>query len=124
MIDIRQGQVYWYDFGVAVGSAPADRHRCVVVQNETFNRSGISTTVVCGITSNLRRAGAPGNVRLNVGEAGLPKESVVNISQIMTVNKRELVECIGQLSPARVASICDGLHMLFDKVDDLAQRAD
>jgi mRNA interferase MazF len=59
---IRQGQVYWLDFGPAAGSAPADRHPCVVVQNDIFNRSAIATSVVCLIRSNLSRAKAPGNV--------------------------------------------------------------
>jgi mRNA interferase MazF len=60
--EIRQDQIYWLDFGPATGSGPADRHPCVVVQNDVFNRSAIATTLVCLITSNLIRAKAPGNV--------------------------------------------------------------
>jgi mRNA interferase MazF len=114
--EIRQGQVYWYDFGPSTGSAPADRHPCVVVQNDVFNRSAIATSVVCLITSNLSRAKAPGNVALKKGEANLPKASVVNVSQILTVDKAELVECIGKLSIAAASAVCDGLHMLFDRL--------
>ena len=115
MSEIRQGQVYWLDFGPAASSAPADRHPCVVVQNDIFNRSAIATSVVCLITSNLSRANAPGNVLLKKGDANLPKASVVNISQILTVDKAELVDCTGKLSGATVDAVRDGLHLLFDR---------
>jgi mRNA interferase MazF len=113
---IQQGQVYWLDFGPAAGSAPADRHPCVVVQNDIFNRSAIATSVVCLITSNLSRAKAPGNVLLKEGEANLPKASVVNVSQILTVDKAELVECTGKLSGSATGAVRDGLHLLFDRL--------
>lgn len=115
MNEIRQGQVYWVDFGPAAGSTPADRHPCVVVQNDVFNRSAIATTVVCVITSNLSRAKAPGNVLLKKGEANLPKASVVNVSQVLTIDKSELVEWSGSLSSAAAGAVRDGLHMLFDR---------
>jgi mRNA interferase MazF len=114
--DIRQGQVYWIDFGPVAGSAPAERHPCVVVQNDVFNRSAIQTSVVCLITSNLRRANAPGNVLLKKGEANLPKASVVNVSQILTVDKAELAECSGNLSGAAAHAVRDGLQLLFDRL--------
>jgi mRNA interferase MazF len=114
--DIRQGQVYWLDFGPVAGSAPAERHPCVVVQNDVFNRSAIATSVVCLITSNLSRAKAPGNVLLKKGEANLPKASVVNVSQILTVDKAELGESIGSLSDAAAHAVRDGLHMIFDRL--------
>ena len=114
--EIRQGQVYWFDFGRAAGSVPADRHPCVVVQNDVFNRSAIATSVVCLITSNLSRANAPGNVLLKKGEANLPKTSVVNVSQILTVDKAELVGCVGKLSAAAIGAVRDGLHLLFDRL--------
>jgi mRNA interferase MazF len=113
--EIRQGQVYWLDFGPATGSAPAERHPCVVVQNDIFNRSAIATSVVCLITSNLSRAKAPGNVLLKKGEANLPKASVVNVSQILTVDKAELTECLGTLTGTAATAVRDGLHMLFDR---------
>jgi mRNA interferase MazF len=114
--EIRQGQVYWLDFGPATSSAPAERHPCVVVQNDIFNRSAIATSVVCLITSNLSRAKAPGNVLLKKGEANLPKASVVNVSQILTVDKAELTECVGNLSGTAAAAVRDGLHLLFDRL--------
>lgn len=116
MSEIRQGQVYWLDFGPATGSAPAERHPCVVVQNDVFNRSAIATSVVCLITSNLSRANAPGNVLLKKGEGGLSKASVVNVSQILTVDKAELVERIGKLSGPAANAVRDGLHLLFERL--------
>ena len=116
MSEIRQGEVYWIDFGPGAGSAPAKRHPCVVVQNDVFNRSAIATSVVCLITSNLSRANAPGNVLLKKEEANLPKAGVVNVSQILTVDKTELVENTGKLSGTAVMAVRDGLHLLFDKL--------
>jgi mRNA interferase MazF len=113
--EIRQGQVYWLDIGLTRGSAPAERHPCVVVQNDIFNQSAIRTSVVCLITSNLGRADAPGNVPLKKGEGNLPKASVVNISQILTVDKTELVEYVGKITPAAAAAVNEGLHLLFDR---------
>ena len=115
MSEIRQGDVYWLDFGAGGGSAPAERHPCVVVQSDVFNRSRIATTVVCLITSNLTRSAVPGNVALRTGAANLPKPSVVNISQILTIDKAELVERVGELPAATVDEIRGGLQLLFDR---------
>ena len=112
--DLRQGDVYWLDFGVSSGSAPAERHPCVIVQSDVFNRSRIATTVVCLITSNMDRAAAPGNVFLSKGEARLPKASVVNVSQVVTVNKSELEERVGRLSAAVLAFVLIGLRLVFE----------
>ena len=81
-----------------------------------FNRSAISTSVVCLITSNLSRANAPGNVLLKKGEGGLSKASVVNVSQILTIDKAELVERIGKQSVQAASAVRDGLHLLFDRL--------
>jgi len=112
--DIRQGEVYWIDFGPAAGSVPAERHPCVVVQSDVFNRSRIATTVVCLITSNLSRAQAPGNVMLKKGDGNLPKPSVINVSQVQTVDKADLMERIGRLSVNSIDAIRSGLHLLFE----------
>ena len=93
--------------------APSFRHPCLVVQNNLFNTSRIHTVVVCALTSNLQRAEAPGNVLLSKGEAGLPKKSVVNISQIHTVNKEDLAEKSGRVSEKRLALVLEGVQMLF-----------
>ena len=111
---IRQGDVFWIDMGEPRGSAPGYRHPHVVVQNNIFNQSRINTAVVCAITSNLARAAAPGNVQLRKGEAGLPKPSVVNVSQVFTVDKSELVERIGTLSVKRVMDIVDGMKLVIE----------
>ena len=111
---IRQGDIYWIDLGEPLGSAPGFRHPHVVVQNDVFNSSRIHTVVVCALTSNLRRAEAPGNVLLQPGEANLPKQSVVNVSQIFTVDKRQLEDKIGSLSPHRVGEILDGIRLVLE----------
>lgn len=110
---IRQGDVYWSDLGPPGRSGPGYLHPHVVVQNDLFNRSRIGTVVVCAITSNLKRGQAPGNVLLDQGEANLPKRSVVNVTQVFTVDKDELVEKIGTLAPERVEQIHAGLDLLL-----------
>jgi mRNA interferase MazF len=114
---INQGDVYWVDMGEPSGSGPGYRHPHVVVQNNVFNRSRINTAVVCTITSNLRRAQVPGNVLLEQGEANLPKQSVVSVSQVFTVDKRDLVEKAGTLSRRRVRQILDGIRLVIEPRD-------
>ena len=116
MTEIHQGEVYWLGFGPARGSGPADRHPCVVVQSDIFNRSRIATTVVCLITSNESRTRSPGNVHLKKGDANLPKDSAVNVSQVQTVHKSELVERIGKLPAETVEEIREGLQLLFERM--------
>ena len=111
---IQQGDIYWVDLGEPIGSAPGFHHPHVVIQNNAFNRSNINTVVVCALTSNLKRASAPGNVLLAEGEANLPKASVVNISQVFTVDKSQLDEKIGTLSAQRLRQILDGLQLLLE----------
>jgi mRNA interferase MazF len=111
---IKQGEMYWIDLTEPKGSEPGYRHPHIVIQNNLFNASRINTIVVCSLTSNLKRAKAPGNVLLNQGEANLPKKSVVNISQIFTVNKADLVEKIGQVSDKRITEILDGIKLLTE----------
>ncbi len=113
MVVVAQGEVYWVDFGEPRGSAPALRRPAVVVQNDVYNDTPLRTTVVCVITSNLNRAGAPGNVRLASGEGGLPRESVVNVPQVQTIDKAALRERIGQLSSARIREIDAGLRRVL-----------
>jgi len=110
----KQGEIYWVDLGEPSGSEPGYRHPHIVIQNNIFNSSNINTVVVCSLTSNLKRSKAPGNVSLDKGEANLPKKSVVNISQIYTVNKSDLVEKIGQVSEKRMYKILEGLKLLTD----------
>ena len=111
---INQGDIFWIDFDEPSGSEPGYRHPHVVIQNNLFNRSLINTVVVCALTSNLKRANAPGNVLLNKGEANLPKKSVINISQIFTVNKSDLSEKIGSLTRERFSQVYEGIKLLAE----------
>lgn len=112
---IKQGDIYWVNLGEPVGSEPGYRHPHLVLQNDVFNASLISTVVVCSLTSNLKRAQSPGNVLLNKGEANLSKASVVNVSQIYTVNKDELTEKIGKVSAERMQEIIAGVQLLIER---------
>jgi mRNA interferase MazF len=111
---INQGDIFWIDLEEPKGSEPGYRHPHVVIQNNLFNRSKIGTVVVCALTSNLKRANAPGNVLLEKKEANLPKPSVANVSQIFTVDKGQVSEYIGTLSPRRVRQILDGIKLVME----------
>ena len=111
---IRQGDIFWVDLGLPSGSAPGRRHPHLVIQNNLFNQSKINTVVVCALTSNLKRAQAPGNLLLSKGEANLRKQSVVHVSQIVTVDKPDLVEKIGTLAPFRLKQVIEGMKLLFE----------
>lgn len=114
---INQGDIYWIDLEEPSGSEPGYHHPHVVIQNNIFNRSRIRTVVVCALTSNLKRAAAPGNILLEPGEANLPKQSVVVISQIFTLDKMQLGDYIGTLSSRRVYQILDGIKLLTEPRD-------
>ncbi|APR87723.1 Programmed cell death toxin YdcE [Minicystis rosea] len=107
---IRRGDLFWIEPDGSRGSIPGHPHPHVVVQDDVFNRSRITTVIVCALTSNLKRASEPGNVLLDVGEGGLSKQSVVVVSQVSTVYKARLGERIGALSAERVEQILDGLR--------------
>jgi len=111
---INQGDIYWIDFDEPAGSEPGYKHPHVVVQNNLFNRSEIKTVVVCALTSNLKRVDAPGNILLEKKETHLPKESVVNVSQIFTADKSQLDEYVGTLSAKRVREILNGVKLVLD----------
>ena len=111
---IRQGDIFWVDLAEPHGSEPGYRHPHVVVQNNVFNTSKINTVVVCALTSNIKRAKAPGNVLLRKGEANLPKDSVVNITQMLTVNKTDLQEKIGSVQVSKTRQIIEGIKLLLE----------
>ena len=108
---ISQGDVFWVDLPRPQGSGPGYR---VVVQNNVVNRTRINTVVVCGLISNLSRASSPGNVLLRRGEANLPQASVVDVSQIFTLDKSRLGKRIGTLSPDRVREIIAGIAVVLE----------
>lgn len=101
---IHRGDLYW------IGADDGPAHPHVVVQDDLFNHSRISTVVVCALTTNPHRATEPGNVLLDPGEGSLPRQSVVVVSQISSVDKARLGERIGSLSEQRVAQILAGLR--------------
>jgi mRNA interferase MazF len=114
---IAQGEVHWIDFGSPSGSEPAKRRPAVIVQNDAFNASRISTVVVAVVTSNPRLGQAFGNVTLRKGEAGLNKKSVVNVSQIITVDREKLTGRIGKLSRRRLGEVLQGIYGLLRPVE-------
>lgn len=103
-IIVHQGDVFWY--------GDAIRHPHVIVQDDLFNHSRIHTTIVCSLTSNLKRVSYPGNLLLNADEANLPQQSVVEVSKIASVEKVHLGEYIGSLSEQRINQILAGLRFL------------
>ena len=107
---INRGDLFWIAPGDPRGSVPSYAHPHVVVQDDVFNHSRITTVVVCALTSNLHRANEPGNVMLDEGEGNLPAQSVVVVSQISSVDKASLGERIGALSDERVEQILAGLR--------------
>ena len=109
---INQGDVFWIEADPSRGAIPGSPHPHVVVQEDVFNRSRISTVIVCALTSNLNRATEPGNVLLEPGEGSLEKQSVVVVSQVSSVYKTRLGEHIGTLSAVRVQQIVAGMRFL------------
>ena len=107
---IDRGDAFWIRPDDWRGPVPGYSHPHVVVQDDVFNHSRITTVVVCALTSNLHRAKEPGNVLLEAGEGNLPKRSVVVVSQVSSVEKARLGERIGFLSDARVEQILAGLR--------------
>ncbi len=111
---VEQGDIFWVDLDDPYGSEPGGRRPIVVVQNNMFNFARLKTVVGCGITSNQSQALSPGNVLLDKGEANLPRRSVVNISQVVTLDRQDLLERIGTLSSGRVREIVSGLRLLLE----------
>lgn len=109
---IDRGDVFWITPEGSLQAAPNLRHPYVIVQDDVFNHSRISTLVVCALSSNLQRAHEPGCVLLDAGEGGLPRRSVVVVSQIESVQKAALGQRIGSLSAERVDEILRGLRFL------------
>lgn len=107
---IDRGDVFWIAPDDSRGSVPGISHPHVVVQDDVFNHSRVTTVVVCALTSNLHRANEPGNVLLDEGEGNLPARSVVVVSQVSSIEKSRLGERIGSLSDARVEQILAGLR--------------
>ena len=107
MVTPNQGDIYWVKFGHSGDSGPSGIRPAVIIQNDLLNKSKIQTTVVALLTSNIKLARVPGNIRLKKGVANLPKPSVVVVSQIATVDKSRLLEKIGTLSKDKLKQVID-----------------
>ena len=112
---ISQGEVWWADLGVPVGSAPGFRRPVLIVQGEALNRSRIATVVCVTLTSNIAWADAPGNVVLEANLTGLPKASVANVSQVVTLDKSVLRERVGKLSRAKLELVLAGIDVVLGR---------
>ncbi len=97
MVGPLQGEVWWARLGVPSGSEPGYTRPVIVVQGDSFNRSGIATVVCVPVTRNLKWQASPGNVLLAKSASGLPKESVANATQVLALDKARLVERVGKL---------------------------
>jgi len=111
---IAQGEVWWADLGEPSGSAPGFRRPVVVVQGDAFNRSRIATVVCVALTSDLHWAEAPGNVLLDAKLTGLPKDSVANVSQLVTLDRAALTERVGALSAGKLELVLLGIDIVLD----------
>jgi mRNA interferase MazF len=112
---ICQGEVWWADLPDPVGSGPGFRRPVVVVQGEALNRSRISTVVCVPLTSNLRWADAPGNVLLSARATGLPKDSVANVSQLLTLDRDLFTERVGKIPRAKVELLFTGIDIVLGR---------
>ena len=112
---VAQGEVWWADLGAPTRSEPGYRRPIVVVQSDAFNRSRISTIVCVPLTSNLTWADAPGNVLLSVAMTGLPRDSVANVSQIVTLDRAELEELVGKIPRAKLDLILAGIDIVLGR---------
>lgn len=108
---MKRGELWWVDFGKPIGSAPGYRRPALVVSADRFNRSRLATLVVAAVTSNARLSDAPGNVDVESSTSGLDKPSVVNVSQLLTIDRRLLESRIGALSTAELRRVDSGLRL-------------
>ena len=112
---VAQGQIWWADLPDPTGSGPGFRRPVVIVQCDAFNRSRIATVVCVPLTSNLRWAEAPGNVLLPVRSTGLPRDSVANVSQIVTVDRAVLTDLVGTLSARQLQLVLAGIDIVLGR---------
>lgn len=108
-----RGQVWWADLPVPRGSGPGHRRPVLIIQSNRFNESAIQTVLVVAITSHLRLADAPGNVGVKPADSGLPKPSVVTVSQILTLSRQFLHEQVGTLPASAMNRVAEGLRLVL-----------
>ncbi len=112
---IAQGDIWWADLGDPIGSEPGFRRPVIVVQCDAFNQSRIATMVCVPLTSNLKWAEAPGNVRLTASATGLPKDSVANVSQVQTLDRGTLTDLAGRLGQRQLHAILAGIDVMLGR---------
>ncbi len=110
---VERGDIWWADLPELRGSGPGYARPTLIVQAEMFNHSKLRTLIVAGITTNLRLADAPGNVLLPASVSHLPKDSVVNVSQLFSLDRVFLRERAGSLSPRLMAAVDEGLRLIL-----------
>jgi mRNA interferase MazF len=110
---ISQGEIWWAELGEPKGSAPGLRRPVVIVQADTLNRSRIATVICVPLTSNVKWALMPGNVHLPASVTGLPKNSVANVSQIVTIDKKALTDRAGKLPQSKLGLIFSGIELVL-----------
>ena len=111
---IERGAIYWADLGQAKASRPAKRRPVLVISADTYNRSRLATVLAAVITSNTRLAAMPGNVFLPTATTGLPQDSVVNVTALVTLNKTDLADRVGNLSGELLATVDRGLRRVLN----------
>lgn len=111
--EFRRGEIWWANLPAPLGSSPGYRRPVVVMQSNVFNASRIGTVIVAAITSNLDLARAPGNVRLDAKQSRLQKDSVVNVSQLATLDRRILTERVASLSDDMMARVDAGVRLVL-----------
>lgn len=116
MTEVRRGEIWWADLAEPRGSEPGHRRPVLIVQADAFNRSRIATVLCVVLTSNLRLVDAPGNVLLPASRAGLPKDSVANVSQLVTLDRAFLDERIGRLPSGLLNAVDSGLKLVLGLV--------
>jgi mRNA interferase MazF len=109
-----RGEIWWANLPSPSSSEPGFRRPVLIIQSDSFNRSKINTVICAVITSNLGLAKAPGNVMLEKKDTNLPKSSVVNVSQIVTLDKTFLTECVGTLNKRVFKKVENGVRLVLD----------
>ena len=112
---ISQGEIWWADLGEPIGSAPGYRRPVLVAQGDALNRSRIATIVCVPLTSNLKWAEAPGNVTLTARATGLDKDSVANVSLMVALDRGQLVERVGKVTPRKLALVLAGIDLVLGR---------
>ena len=110
---MNRGQIWWAELNDPSGSGPCFKRPVLIIQSDSFNRSRISTVIAAAISSNLNLAQAPGNVVLPRKVSGLPKDSIINVSQIITIDKSFLVEQVAQLQQKYIKQVEKGLKSIL-----------